>query len=1226
MKVLSECKASESNISRIRVKDIVKKVEDYLKTYSSVRMDISWYVEGIHSGSKAFTSLSNLHRRPLILSAGYISSLVNLTLYQVYLFKGVDTMPATTDPISTMNTTNVFQSVVDENLPQLLDSKGRSHVINVSAFDKEDFTSWKVRFRVFLDGLEPYLLKTLEDRPFVPMSKTWNDLILAHERLSVTRDTKIAALRLKFNAFKSLEGENVNGTFTRLKCLLNDLENIGVTIPQAEVNDTFVNSLPRKLLSMNQTQRANNSIKNDSLATLYGKYNYEEDVEEDQRTNNEFMADLNVEYHERALLANQKRFYKRTSTPSYPSLNNSLHKSKPYTPSFIQTSPQNPGNHQKYYKGKYKGLKAEMVVLTKRIDDMTKGKSEKGKTNKEKSENSLLAESFDWDDESVSSDDEESIKIRAFMAITEDEPSVGKDNARSGQWVDFTMKKTCSKVTLDQLLFEQVPGNIVKALGGKDRRKEKISSKEVVFTKADESSFVLTLEITSDLESECDSQEPLPPLPKLIGATPSGTSERVISLSDLTLNMSNLTLDTPDLKNTRTSVKVSPTYVIKKKIEKSPADSNPCSDKKDDLFTKQLFLTLMEEVKGLKRQIEILTGNPLSISQSSNSKASKKKTWFGPCKQCRFRNHLSDDCYSNPKCFTFGSTDHLTKEHLEHTAVKKTLSVKYVVVLYMKHLTVLRNTPTLRDQGLPTGNQNSLKSGFTKGTNLCENVYAGLPQEVWTLVPKPHGKTIIETKWIWKNKMDKNGIVIMNKERLVAQGYNQYEGIDYEETFAPVVRLEAIRIFLAYAAYMGFMMYQMDVKSAFLNGKISKEVYVQQPLGFESSEYPNHVCKLDKALYGLKQALKACAKKQSFVAMSSAEAEYVAAVGCCAQVRWIKSQLADYDVLYDKVPIFYDNTSAIAISNNPMSNSRTKHIDIRKDYVINDLTLVKPHTITTASFQKPLAPEVPLTSHMLKVAKLSEEPKKSLLPPSGEVNTDDTADKSLSRAYVQPVIQSKATTDLETKKKKTLPSSKPKSPYKVRVILPKKRIAETQHADVIVVTADATKTLEASKLLTLKTLDFDGLTHPCMKVELCMNNTHSDSEVLDQHIEEEKDVEFVAIEEVDEEQSLEIPTSEQLLDEDDKLNKAVQEPPERFHTADSVDTHENEVSKSKHIFQDDNASAERLSLPYHMDHICEEVSSFYSRLGDMESSIVQQVSAEFKSSLSALVIDSLIWG
>ncbi|GJT28516.1 retrovirus-related pol polyprotein from transposon TNT 1-94 [Tanacetum coccineum] len=105
--------------------------------------------------------------------------------------------------------------------------------------------------------------------------------------------------------------------------------------------------------------------------------------------------------------------------------------------------------------------------------------------------------------------------------------------------------------------------------------------------------------------------------------------------------------------------------------------------------------------------------------------------------------------------------------------------------------------------------------------------------------------------------MDEEGVITKNKARLVAQGYNQQEGIDYEETFAHVTRLEAIKIFLAYPAYMGFVVYQMDVKSAFLNGKLLEEVYVQKPPGFESSEFPDHVCKLDKALYGLKQAPKA---------------------------------------------------------------------------------------------------------------------------------------------------------------------------------------------------------------------------------------------------------------------------------------------------------------------------------------------------------------------------------
>ncbi|GJZ56972.1 hypothetical protein Tco_0612466, partial [Tanacetum coccineum] len=537
--------------------------------------------------------------------------------------KRVDMMHATTDPINTTNTTNVSQSIVDENLPKILDSRGGSHVTNVLAFDKEDFTSWKVRFLVFLGRLETYLLKTLNDGPFVPMSslsisenplpkhqnqwsnaesQMWKDLILAHEGPSDIRDTKIAALRLKSNAFKSLEAEE----------------------------DSNLN------------------------------------VEEDQRANNEFMVDLNVEYHERALLENQKRFYKRT----VPHIKLPHH----------------------HYKGKYKGLKAELAILTKRIDDMTKGNSEKGKKDKEKSEK-------------------------------EDEPSVGKADARSGQWVDITMKKvhkllsmtdgderkhvldythvglhyvedqrknlvskfnllkqemslhkselsnlkntvsinyslqnevirvnleneslkdkiidlkkviekwTCSKVTLDQLLSEQVPRNIVKDLGGKGRRKEKIFTKEVVFTKAGESLSKLAPKITSDSEYECDSQEPLPPLPKLIGASPFGNSESLISLSDLTLNMAEITLDTPDPKKTRPSVKVLPTYVIKKKTEKSTTGPKPCSDKKADSSTKQLLLTMMEEVKGLKRQIEIPSGTPPSSTQPSSSKASKQKTWFRP--------------------------------------------------------------------------------------------------------------------------------------------------------------------------------------------------------------------------------------------------------------------------------------------------------------------------------------------------------------------------------------------------------------------------------------------------------------------------------------------------------------------------------------------------------------------------------------------------------------------
>ncbi|KAK6160783.1 hypothetical protein DH2020_004164 [Rehmannia glutinosa] len=129
--------------------------------------------------------------------------------------------------------------------------------------------------------------------------------------------------------------------------------------------------------------------------------------------------------------------------------------------------------------------------------------------------------------------------------------------------------------------------------------------------------------------------------------------------------------------------------------------------------------------------------------------------------------------------------------------------------------------------------------------------------EVWELVQRPTHQNVIGTKWVFRNKMNEEGSVVRNKARLVAKGYCQEEGIDFDETFALVARLEAIRMFLAYAAHKNFIVYQMDVKSAFLNGLLEEEIYVKQPPGFENFSRPNDVYKLKKALYGLKQAPRA---------------------------------------------------------------------------------------------------------------------------------------------------------------------------------------------------------------------------------------------------------------------------------------------------------------------------------------------------------------------------------
>ncbi|GKA82019.1 putative ribonuclease H-like domain-containing protein [Tanacetum coccineum] len=375
-------------------------------------------------------------------------------------------------------------------------------------------------------------------------------------------------------------------------------------------------------------------------------------------------------------------------------------------------------------------------------------------------------------------------------------------------------------------------------------------------------------------------------------------------------------------------------------------------------------------------------------------------------------------------------------------------------------------------------------------------------QKVWVLVDLPYGKKVIGTKWVFRNKRDERTIVMKNKAWLVAQGFRHEKGIDYDDVFAPVARIEAIRLFLAFASYMGFTVYQIDVKSAFLYGTIEEEVYVHQPPGFVDPAHPNKVYKVIKALYGLHQAPRAwyktlssflmengfrrgtidktlfikrkksdimlvqvyvddiifgstkrsmCTefeeymhkrfqmssmgeltfflglqvkqltkgifisqdkyvadilkkfdffsirttttpidkplvkdddgvdvdvhilnspfeleaysdsdyggasldrksttggcqflgrrliswqcKKQTIVANSTTEAEYVAAANCCGQVLWIQNQMMDYGFNFMNTKIHIDNESTISVIKNPVAHSRTKHIEIRFHFI-----------------------------------------------------------------------------------------------------------------------------------------------------------------------------------------------------------------------------------------------------------------------------------------------------
>ncbi|GJU92112.1 retrovirus-related pol polyprotein from transposon TNT 1-94 [Tanacetum coccineum] len=390
--------------------------------------------------------------------------------------------------------------------------------------------------------------------------------------------------------------------------------------------------------------------------------------------------------------------------------------------------------------------------------------------------------------------------------------------------------------------------------------------------------------------------------------------------------------------------------------------------------------------------------------------------------------------------------------------------------------------------------------------------------EVWELVPRPDKVMVITLKWIYKVKLDDIGRILKNKARLVARGYRQEEGIDFKESFAPVARLEAVRIFLAFAAHMNMIVYQMDVKTAFLNDILREEFYVSQPDRFVDPDNPNHVYRLKKALYGLKHApcawydlfssfllsqgfskgtvdptlfssrkgkdillvqiyvddiifastttklcdkfseimcskfkmsmigkisfflglqilqsprgiffnqsksaleslkkygMKSCdpvdtpmvekskldedtqgkavdsthyrgmvstllyltssrpdlvyvvsfadadhvgcqdtrrstsgsmqllgdkivswsSKRQKSAAISDTEAKYIALSGCCAQVLWMRSQLTDYGLGFNKIPMYCDNKSAVALCCNNVQHSRSKHIEIRYHFI-----------------------------------------------------------------------------------------------------------------------------------------------------------------------------------------------------------------------------------------------------------------------------------------------------
>ncbi|GJU77296.1 retrovirus-related pol polyprotein from transposon TNT 1-94 [Tanacetum coccineum] len=202
--------------------------------------------------------------------------------------------------------------------------------------------------------------------------------------------------------------------------------------------------------------------------------------------------------------------------------------------------------------------------------------------------------------------------------------------------------------------------------------------------------------------------------------------------------------------------------------------------------------------------------------------------------------------------------------------------------------------------------------------------------QVWELVDKPFGKNVIKLKWLWKNKKDEDQTVIRNKARLVAKGYAQEEGIDFEESFAPVARLEAVRIFeLIIIRVRIFVAYADTQERLFIGLNHASEALDADHVGCLDTRKST-----SRGIQFLGDKIVSwMSKMQDCTAMSSTEAEYVALYASCAQVMWMRTQLQDYGFNYNKIPLYCDSQSAIAISCNPVQHSRTKHIHTRYHFI-----------------------------------------------------------------------------------------------------------------------------------------------------------------------------------------------------------------------------------------------------------------------------------------------------
>nr|AAO23081.1 putative copia-type retrotransposon protein [Oryza sativa Japonica Group]ABF96850.1 retrotransposon protein, putative, Ty1-copia subclass [Oryza sativa Japonica Group] len=649
----------------------------------------------------------------------------------------------------------------------------------------------------------------------------WNKLAEIHEGTSEYKDAKLHFLEIQYETFSMLPHESVNDMYGRLNVIVNDLKGLGANYNVLEVAQKMLRALPEKYETL-VTMLINSDMSRMTLASLLGKIN----------TNDMYKL---------------KKKEMEEASPSKKCI-------------VLQAEVEDKG------KGKVneanEDLEEEIVLLARRFNDLLgrrkerrRGSNSNRRRNRrpnktlsnlrcfecgEKGHFASKCPSKDDDaDNSASSgseeeggDDASSKKKKMAVVAIKEAPSLfaplclmAKGSSKVTSLSDSESDDDCDDVFYDELvsMFEELHAYSEKEIVKFKALKKDHASLEVLYEELKTSHERLTISHEKLKEAHDN----------LLSTTQHGALIDVGISCDLlddsatchiahvaSSSISTSCDDLVDMPSSSPCVSICDASLVennelKEQVAKLNKNLERCFKGKNTLD------------KILSEQRCILNKEGLGFIPKKGKKPSHRASRFVKnngkyCSKCREVGNLVNYCTGGSHwVLDSGCTQHMTGDR----AMFSTFEVEGNE----------QEKVTFGDNS--KGKMNAMHEELN---NFARN-------KVWTLVERPRDHNVIGTKWIFKNKQDENGLVVRNKARLVAQGFTQVEGLDFGETFAPVARLEAIRILLAFASCFDIKLFQMDVKSAFLNGEIAELVFVEQPPGFEDPKNPNHVYKLSKS-------------------------------------------------------------------------------------------------------------------------------------------------------------------------------------------------------------------------------------------------------------------------------------------------------------------------------------------------------------------------------------------